>query len=193
LRRRPDIISGAAIDTFLYSGTPEMNDHMMITCPGCHAAMPGRNTDPPGRFNASGECWQAFSDLSCYTVALQDPLFIHQHMVDAYAAQHAGGNTRPITVAFGLIGLYLALERGYSGKEVQQAHMRIAKLRKDWPRLEPPGQPAALTVLDVLRVSPGPERDAMIRQWAAAVWESWADRRDWIRETTDEMVDRPRR
>jgi hypothetical protein len=166
---------------------------MMITCPGCHAAMPARNADPPGRFNASGECWQTFSDLSCYTVALQDPLFIHQHAVDAYGAQHAGGNSRPITVVFGLIGLYLALERGYSGKEVQQAHMRIAKLRKDWPRLDPTGQPAALTVPDVLRVSPGPGRDAMIRQWAAAVWENWADRQAWVRETTDGLLNRSQR
>jgi hypothetical protein len=167
-----------------------MNEHMMITCPGCHAAMQDRNGDPPDRFNSSGECWQAFSDLSCYTMALQDPVFIHQHAVDAYEAQHAGGNSRPITVVFGLIGLYLALERGYSGKEVQQAHMRIAKIRKDWPRLEPPGQPAVLTVIDVLAAAPGPERDAMILKWATAVWEGWGDRQAWVRETTDGLVGR---
>jgi hypothetical protein len=61
---------------------------------------------------------------------------MHQHVVDAYAAQHASGTTRNITVAFDLIGLYLALEKGYTGKEVQNAHMQIAKIRKDWPRLK---------------------------------------------------------
>jgi len=162
----------------------------MIACPGCRIELPDAHLDPPDRFNASGECWQAFSDLSCYTVTLQDPGFIHQHAVDAYEAQHAGGNSRPIAVVFGLIGLCLALERGYSGKEVQQAHMRIAKIRRDWPRFKPPGKPATLTVTDVLAADPGPERDAMILKWAAAVWESWADRHAWIRETTDGMVGR---
>ncbi|MGB7789141.1 DUF5946 family protein [Methanoregula sp.] len=165
---------------------------MAIICPGCLLELPDRHLDPPPpcRFNASGECWQAFSDLFCYTVAKGDAAFIHQHAVDAYEAQHAGGNSRPITAVFGLIGLYLALEKGYSGREVQRAHMRIAKLRRDWPRLEPPVRPAALTVMDVLNVSTGPERDAMILQWVAAVWESWADRQAWVREITGGLVDR---
>ncbi len=106
----------------------------MIECPGCHVKLPDRHLDPPDRTNASGECGQVYSDLMCYTVAKQDPEFIHQHVVDTYAAQHAGGPTRNITVAFGLIGLYLALEKGYTGKQVQQAHMRIAKAQKVWPR-----------------------------------------------------------
>jgi hypothetical protein len=54
----------------------------------------------------------------CYTVAKQDKEFIHQHAVNAYAAQHAGGTTRNITIAFGLTGRYLALEKGYTGKQV---------------------------------------------------------------------------
>jgi hypothetical protein len=163
---------------------------MMITCPGCLLELPDRHLDPPDRFNASGECWQAFSDLACYTIAKQDPVFIHQHAVDAYEAQHAAGITLNITVAFGLIGLHLALEKEYTGREVQQAHMQIAKIRKDWPRLEPPLQPAGLTASDVLITPLGPDRDAMIMQWAAAVWESWADRQPWIRETTDVLLGR---
>jgi hypothetical protein len=165
----------------------------MITCPGCLLELPDRHLDPPERFNASGECWQVFSDLSCYTVAKQDPSFIHQHAVDAYEAQHAGGNSRPITVAFGLIGLYLVLERGYTGKEVQRAHMQIAKIRKDWPRLEPPVRPAALTVMDVMQAGPGPDRDAMILQWAGAVWVSWVDQQAWVRETAEGLLDRSRK
>ena len=102
----------------------------MIECPGCHLKLPDCHLDPPDRTNASGECLQAYSDLMCYTVAKQDPEFIHQHVVDTYAVQHAGGPTRNITVAFGLIGLYFALEKGYTGEQVQQAHMRIAKVRK---------------------------------------------------------------
>ena len=159
-----------------------------MICPGCHVELPEGDSDPPARFNASGACWQLFSDLSCYTVTRRDADFIHQHAVDAYEAQHAGGRTRAITVVFGLIGLYLALEKGFTGREVRQAHQRIAKLRKDWPRLEPPATPAAITVLDVLMVRDGREKDAMIRRWMAAVWESWADRQAWVREITDHLL-----
>jgi hypothetical protein len=159
-------------------------------CPGCGLVLPNRHLDPPDRFNASGECWQIFSDLSCYTVSKRDAEFIHQHAVDAYEAQHADGKTRNITIVFGLIGLYLAMKKGYTGKQVQRAHMQIARMRKDWPRLEPPARPASLTVLDVRKAPDGPEKDAMIHRWMAAVWESWAEYQVWVRETTDALLGR---
>jgi len=160
----------------------------MIGCPGCRLELPDRHLDPPPRVNASGECWQIYSDIQCYTVAKRDPGFMHQHAVDAYAAQHAGGPTRNITVAFGLIGLYLALERGYTGRQVQLAHMRIAKARKEWPRLEQRGDPAGLTVMDVLLAGTDAERDRMIERWMAAVWESWTDCQEWVRAATGELL-----
>jgi hypothetical protein len=160
----------------------------IIECPGCGLILPNLHLDPPDRANASGECLQVYSDLQCYTVAKQDPGFIHQHTVDSYAAQHAGGQTRAITVAFGLIGLYLALEKGYTGRQVQLAHMKIAKTKKDWPRLDPPRQRAVLTVMDVLHAGTDEEKDAMIRKWMAAVWETWVDGHTWVRVTTDELL-----
>jgi hypothetical protein len=160
----------------------------MNTCPGCQVALPERHLDPPHRFNASGECWQAFCDLTCYTIAKQDPAFIHQYAVDAYGAQHGGGSTRPITVVFALIGLCLALEKGYTGKEVQEAHMRIARVYRVWPRLTPPERPAELTVVDVLREETDERKDAMIREWSASVWQSWEDQHPWIRDTTDNLL-----
>jgi len=160
----------------------------VIECPGCHLLLPDQHLDRPARVNASGECFRMFSDLLCYMVSKGDPGFIYQHAVDAYEAQHAGRATRPITVAFGLIGLYLALERGFTGKEVQRAHMKIAGIRRDWPLLEPPSQRAALTVHDVLEVRNGTGKDAMIRRWMAAAWEIWLDRHTWIRTTTDELL-----
>jgi hypothetical protein len=162
----------------------------MTECPGCRVRLPDMHLDPDGRLHASGECWQTFSDLQCYTVSKQDPGFIHQHVVDAYAAQHAGGLTRPIAVAFGLIGLYLALEKGYTGREVQMAHMKIAKIKKDWPVLESPVRPAGLTVTDVLKEGTDKQKDAMIRKWMEVVWESWADCHPWIRVTTDDLLKR---
>jgi len=73
----------------------------MTECPGCGLQLPDQHPDPPDWLNASGDCFQVFSNLQWYTVAKQDPAFIHQHAVDAYEAQHAGGPTWNITVAVG--------------------------------------------------------------------------------------------
>lgn len=81
------------------------------------------------------------------------------------------------------------MEEGYTGKRVQQAQMRIVKIRKNLSWLEPPRKPAYLTVMDVL-MAPDGRRDAMIRTWVAAVGESWAERQVWVRETTDAQLNR---
>lgn len=120
---------------------------------------------------------ELFHELSFYTLAHGDPSFIHQHIVDAYAAQHATEASKPIGVVFGLVGLYLHVEKHYTGRQVQKAHMQMAKRRKDWPRLQPPQAQASLRVADVVKAPPGAERDAVIYAWAAAVWESWRERR----------------
>jgi hypothetical protein len=125
---------------------------------------------------------ELFHELSFYTLAHGDPAFIHQYIVDAYAAQNATESSKPIGVVFGLIGLYLHVEKQYSGREVQRAHMQLAKRRKEWPRLKPPDAAAKIGVGDVLKAAPGAERDAMIHAWTAAVWESWRESRSIIVE-----------
>ncbi len=123
-----------------------------------------------------------FNELTFYTLAHPDPAFLHQHAVDAFAAQLAGEHTKPITLVFGLIGLYLHLEWNYTGRQVQLAHMRMARQRKPWPRLPLPAQRGAIRVADVLHAAPGLDRDAMIHHWAASVWASYADARPQIVE-----------
>ena len=66
-------------------------------------------------------------ELSYYTLAHGDPEFVHQHIVDAFAAQLATPNSKPIQVVFALIGLYLHQERGFTGRQVQLAHMRLER------------------------------------------------------------------
>jgi hypothetical protein len=116
-----------------------------------------------------------YHELSYYTLAHGDLSFIHQHVVDAYTAQCASESSKPIAVAFALIGLYLAVEENRSGKHVQRTHMKLAKKRRDWPRFALPAQRGAITVSDVLATPAGERRDDMIRQWCASVWAAWAD------------------
>ena len=54
----------------------------------------------------------ARDELSAYTLTHGDPEFIHQHVVDAFAAQHATAKSSAIGVAFALIGLYLRVSWG---------------------------------------------------------------------------------
>ncbi len=56
-----------------------------------------------------------YDQLASYTLELRDPEFIHQHIVDVYAVQHSGPGTKPIAIVFGLIGLYLYVEKEFHG------------------------------------------------------------------------------
>src|SRR5579871_5906625 len=96
-------------------------------CPGCGVHLPLVEAEPDPRYNASPECWQIHGELTAYTLTRGNIEFIHQHLVDAYGAQHLVANPRPIGPAFTLIGLYLFCERGYSGRQVQHMHMLLAR------------------------------------------------------------------
>jgi hypothetical protein len=66
---------------------------------------------------------QAYHELCACTLQHPDPqFFIHQFLVDAYAAQTADEQTKPIELVFALAGLYLHIEKGFTGREVQRAH-----------------------------------------------------------------------
>jgi hypothetical protein len=114
-----------------------------------------------------------YNELAFYTLELRDPNFIHQHIVDAFAVQHADANTRPIAIVFGLLGLYLYIEKNFSGRRVQLAHMRLARNRRQWVAPPIPERRAVIGVADVLAAHPGSERHAMIRRWCEAVWQDW--------------------
>ncbi len=123
---------------------------------------------------------ELYDQLAFYTLSHPDPVFLHQHIVDAFAVQQAGEQSKPISVVFGLIGLYLFVEKGFTGKQVQRMHMQLAKHRREWPALTPPQSQASITVADVLAAPPGHQRDQAIRDWCAAVWELWQPHRPYI-------------
>ena len=136
------------------------------SCTICGATLPAGTT-----------CRDLFHEVSYYTLAHPDPVFLHQYAVDAYAAQHAAENKKSIATTAGLIGLYLFVVRGYTGTEVQRAHVKLGSTMKQWPRFAPPAERAALTVADVSAAAPGAERDERIRAWARAVWDIWKGER----------------
>jgi len=117
----------------------------------------------------------AFDELSCYTISIGDAAFIHQHAVDAFAAQTADEQTKPIKLTFALVGLYLHIEKQFSGKMVQRVHMSLAKHKRPWPVFPLPGDRGAVTVAEVLAAPPGPERNKAIDAWCSSVWRAFRE------------------
>lgn len=159
-----------------------------IVCLGCGLKLPYRGDPPDAGYNASGECLQVYYELSAYTLAHTNPAFLHQHLVDAYGVQHTCGTAPKIRTAFGLIGLYLAFERGCTGREVQRAHMDLGRMKREWPGFEPPQDLALLNVRDVMLAPSGVGRDEMLLKWALSVWTSWSRAHDWARQVCDSLL-----
>ena len=144
--------------------------------------------EPDTRANASGECRALMNELTYYTLAHGDPAFIHQHVVDAYGAQHVRQSASTIGAAFALAGLYLAVERDFTGRQVQKMHILMARASKQWPRFAPPDPLGPLTVADALTGEPGPTRDQAIMRWCASVWTDWSAEQARVRAMVDRFL-----
>lgn len=160
---------------------------IISTCPGCGATINSQKSGFDTGFNATSACIAKYHELSIYTLQLRDTEFIHQLIVDAYAAQHASKNMPHVTATFALIGLYLVCNHGYTGKQAQRAHMILANKTKDWPQFLPDCRKAELTVVDVLDCSDDIKKE-MIRKWAKAVWDSWEHQHARVKELVDKYL-----
>ncbi len=116
----------------------------------------------------------AYDEICAYTLSLGDKEFIHQHVVDAYAAQTATPSDKPIGLIFALIGLYLHVEQNYSGKEVQRAHMKLGRQKRKWPQFQLPTERGEISASMVVAAQEGPERDNLIHGWCVSVWHAYA-------------------
>lgn len=120
----------------------------------------------------------AYDEVYVYTMGR--PRFILQHVVDAFTVQTATSDSTPIAMVFGLVGLFLYLERNFSGREVQKAHMVLGRRRRKWPPVSLPEDRGSMTVSDVLAAAPGADRDQAIEDWCRSVWIACASNRETI-------------
>jgi len=119
----------------------------------------------------------AYDALCAYTLTHGGAAFIHQHVVDAFAAQSADEHSKPIGVTFALVGLYLHVERAFTGRQVQRTHMVMARRKRSWPSFILPDQRGAITARTVLSAPEGIERDEAIDDWCASVWRAFIPNR----------------
>jgi hypothetical protein len=112
--------------------------------------------------------------------------FILQHVVDAFAVQAATADTKPISIVFGMVGLYLHVEKQFSGVDVQKVHMALGRRRQEWPPVYLPKDRGSMTVADVLAIRAGPDRDSAIDDWCASVWSACCGNREMLIELLNE-------
>ena len=152
-------------------------------CAGCGLELPGTGEPFDSRSTASTECRLVYAEVAGYE--LEHVAFLgrwHQLLVDTYGAQHVGASTPRIGPAFALIGLHLALERGWDGPAVRDAHQVLARHRRDWPSFMPaPRLAGGLTVADLARAGSRQVHIVLLQAWAGEVWAGWKERQDAVR------------
>lgn len=131
-----------------------------------------------------------YHELILYTLAHPSPEFIHQYVIDAFAAQHPSKHSKPITLWFALAGLYLHLEKGFTGKQVQMMHIQMAASHnRNWPIFDPPLFLGAVTVHSVLACHEGRQRDEEIQKWCISVWGAWHECHERVSVLIKECLD----
>jgi hypothetical protein len=155
-------------------------------CPDCGAIVPDAEPGGHAYVGASPGCWRVYGELSAEAYLHPALARVQTLMVDAYMAQHSGRDERRAnqSVWVHLAGLYLALERGEPPPRTIDALRRLADGRP-YTRLDPPRDPAWMTVADVAAVENADERAEAVRRWAGSVWDAWRDVQPRIRALAD--------
>ena len=146
------------------------------TCPGCGLVAPDHGEPAPAEHRASAACSAAYGQVLARSYTDPACRRVHQMVVDAYAAQHAGGTTRRQvqTVALCLMTLCLFVEDDVDITEGPALHKAMVAHRPDFTWLAPPPRPGLLTVADVLTAESPTEHCRVVREWGAQVWQAWS-------------------
>jgi hypothetical protein len=127
--------------------------------------------------------------LAFYTLGLQDECFIHQYVVDAHTAQTANSSTKAISMTFALVGLYLFIEKNFTGRAVQKFHTLMSNNKVKWPNFELPKNRGEITIDMVLNAENGEDRNTLIKVWCNSVWKAYAKSHSKVKEIAAYYID----
>lgn len=153
-------------------------------CPGCGFVAPAAGGAPPDGYGASAECWGRYGELLARSYAEAAYRHVHQLVVDAYIAQHPGGDSRQEVqrLALCLMTLCLFVEDGADPRDGPALHKRMMAGRPGYfRRLPPPPWQGLPTAVDVLAARDAAEHERLVWSWGREVWRAWAPHHPTVR------------
>ena len=153
-----------------------MTTHNESVCPGCKLRLPISDRQDKHRYiHSSSECWLLYTEV--LATEYENPVLfgqIHQLTVDAYAAQHPGGEHPDKSIGLHLCGLFLALENHVPSPRISGLHQRLEANTSHWPHFPPPQTTGEVTVFDVAMADTHEQHAKQVRRWAESVWSAWS-------------------
>lgn len=150
---------------------------MTETCPGCHVVLDAIDGPVHRYIGASPGCWAQYTRLLAWDPPMGGATLLPL-LVDAYAAQHPGGNSAQATqsVAVHLVVLESVLGHGMPLDRLaplRVAAVEIGRRGQAYPKLEPAPGSWELTVVDIVGEDTEPERAVTCDRYVRSVWEAW--------------------
>lgn len=161
---------------------------MREICPGCGIELERVELPMHAYIGASASCWALYNELLAreyegFVGSLPaNQALTRIRVIDAYAVQHHGKPERRAiqSVNAHLVALYLQLEKGYSGEQVNAALQRVLKFANEFVWLEPPTPNGTMTIADVLRAQTPEEQANAIEKYARDIWSAWQVHRETV-------------
>ena len=152
---------------------------MTETCPGCRAELEGVDTVTHRYIGASPACWDTYTRL----LAGDPPMVastLGSLLVDAYAAQHPGGDSPQATqsAAVHLVVLEAMLGHGMAlglAVPARVAAVEVGRQGDGYPKLYPVPWSWELTIADVAEAETATERGLVANRYIRSVWEAWRE------------------
>ena len=152
-------------------------------CMWCRGAFQSGDGPTHEYMESTPGCWASFGRVLAREY--QDRRFfgVHRLTVDAYAVQHPGvpGRQSVQSVGVHLVRLCLFLERNLSPPEANAAMVIAARNKAQYHWLEPPPSLGSITVADVESAGDVESHQAVVRAWAAQMWEVWSPHHPTVR------------
>jgi hypothetical protein len=130
---------------------------------------------------SSAGCWDAFGQVLAADYSSPERMAFHQLVVDAYAAQHPGGDTpqQIQSVGLHLMTLCSFLEGGTDPALGPALHQRFVG-RPEFRPLQRDGA-GAITVAHLPTSGPAAQAREAAYEWGRAVWDTYRAEHDTIR------------
>jgi hypothetical protein len=152
-------------------------------CMWCKGRFPVLEGPVHAYIESTPGCWAAFGRVMAREYSDPELLDIHPLTVDAYAVQHPGQPSRKSiqSVALHLVRLCLVTEQGLADEAFKRAMLAAVSRKSEYCWLQPPSSLGELTIGDIEARADVRQHIAVVRRWAAQMWQVWAPHHETVR------------